>query len=193
MTKTDLTLQSYADETLDHVGLPQLKQQLKTLREAFAANGWALKIDVNEDVMELPDGIFAKSIVGKPVEYYEPTTGKFARDVSGPLGDNGVCPAACEETIVRDEDRFPAVFIVGTRAVNAMTEDAVDEIEEKLASQKAYDALVEFALSSIFGKRNEADDGVAALLKMLSSAGDEDGDAGSAVVTTRSPAPRRHS
>lgn len=182
MTHHNITLQSYADETLDKVGLPQLKQQLKTIREAFAANGWALKISPTEDVMELPDGIFAKSIVGKPVEYYEPTTGKFARDVSGPLGDNGVCPPECEETIVRDADRFPAVFVTGTRALNAMTEDAEDEVETKLASPKAYEALVEYALSSIFGKKNEADDGVAALLKMLSSRTDEDDEA---------PTPRR--
>lgn len=131
---TKKTLQQYADEMFDEIGLPQLKQPLKTIEEAFAAHGWTInisgdRVDFKPDTLRIGMTAIARTTY----EFYDPETGKFARDVTGPLGENFMAPDGVDEPERRDVQGTPAsvAWVVGTRAPNDVNGN--DPIEQTLA------------------------------------------------------------
>jgi hypothetical protein len=117
------TLQEYADAQLDKAGLPQLKQPLKTLPEAFAAHGWGHPRKPTAE----NKGVVVHAAGPVAIEYYEPATGKFVMDVTGPFVDNGVAPedvAGPEETSFENGTAERST-IAGVRAVNAQGDDPI--------------------------------------------------------------------
>jgi hypothetical protein len=146
------TMQQYADETLDALGLGQFKQSLKTIEDAFRANGWEVAIDYHNGSIDVPDGLGVRAIAGKPLEFYEPSTGRFARDVTGPLGTNPVSPDDVEMPVGQQDDdvpnevrALPECFICGTREV----EDPDGPIHQKFATPEAYEAIENAAFDAM--------------------------------------------
>lgn len=160
------TLQEYADEKLVSAGLPQYVQPLKSLPEAFAAHGWgSARVPSDEN-----KGVSVHSVGPVAVEFYEPATGKFAMDVTGPFVDTGLAPEDVADAEFVDVAGEPGIraqrsFIVGVRAVNARTaaEDAVKNTLQSDATVKKFqdaatNAMVKGLLDRIAGGLD--DDGI---------------------------------
>ena len=112
-------LQVYVDETLDALDLSQYKQPLKNLVEACKGAGWDVTIDYESRTVNFPESIKAFAIGLAVVEYYEPDTGAFVRDMTAPLGDNLTSPCFPEfEPIMGLTDKAPVAFIFGFREVH---------------------------------------------------------------------------
>lgn len=153
------TLQEYADANLEELGLGRYKQPLKTVKEAFAANGWELVIDP-ENGPKFPEGLLRCKPAHAVLEYYMPETGAFVRDVTGPLGTHD-CAAidGVDEPELRVDAEYgemPVAYIVGVREAN----DPKGETFRQFATQDAMTTYVlranndlEQMLAAFFGGR----------------------------------------
>jgi hypothetical protein len=145
---------------------------LCSVKEAFELHDWDFNVEPGTDTLTLPEGVQAKTFAGKALEYYEPKTGKFVRDVTGPFGDSGFLPEDIDENeIERDDEEYPIVMLVGVREV----EDFGGPIEQKLATPVAYEKMQAYAVQSLMGRlgaqRSQQDEEDALIADLISKLG----------------------
>lgn len=117
-------LQQYADEMFDAIGLPEFKQPLKNAYEAFEANGWPVEPGSSPSSIKIPSFLMVASL-GSAYSYYDPATGRFAKDVTGPFGPNTMSPDDVEDPVL--ENTSARCWIVGTRAANKPNDDPIEQ------------------------------------------------------------------
>lgn len=140
MTKS---LQQYSDDTLDEIGLPQFKQPLKNLIQVCEEHGWEIKRD--GDVISFPSNLMVAGMPGGPsYSIYDPATGRFAHDVTGPFGSNPVAPASVAEPVASVDGAH--TWISGVRAVNDANNDP---IELTLTPRATLERLAEVAAQMV--------------------------------------------
>lgn len=152
------SLQQYADEMLDSLGLAEYKQPLKTPTEAFAALGWSVTKGASDRAIRIPKHLVQLTTeIGARYELYDPTTGNFMRDVTGPLGENFMAPydvAEPERAIDPVRGSVPRCWITGTRKPNAAHDDPVElkfAPPETLAKEEAAAAdVVKAIMEALF-------------------------------------------
>lgn len=154
------TLQDYADATLDEIGMPSLKQPLKNVFEAFDANGWERPKIVNGKKV-WPQNLVIRNLTsagleeGIPFEFYDPATGRFAFDVTGPFGPNAISSADPETDLISVSVDGSLVVVQSHRTyiVGSRNKDAVagDDISAALFPAATVAAAAE-RLRDAFGK-----------------------------------------